>query len=563
MEPHMAKRNRIPHLGKLSLAILESHVKTLIGEESIKVLKEPLEQRKFKGALTDAMVKTEQRFIEEHDDKDICTALLDLSLANLPSVQHIVEELYDRPADSSLAVLLKKQLTMDFPMIEPSRIDHAVTNYFSILREELVSIDDIFRQKTIALALLRIQKDVGEITEGERLYKQYSQAPILSQFIRVHEFESLVQERTNNFVGRNFIFRAIDDIIRGSDFPSGYIVIRGEPGIGKTALISELVKRRGYVHHFNLSLQNIQTSKDFLSNICAQLIVHYGLDHFSLPADASKDSGFLSQLLDEVAKKEKSRPTVILVDALDEADDIEIKPAANILYLPQSLPKGIYFILTTRETYDYRLVVDRQKDIYLRDDDPQNIEDVREYVINFLHEHPSAVTPRIIEWNIPTDQFIDVVTEKSEGNFMYLVHVLNDIREGKLTKGNLDNVRNLPKGLKGYYQRHWRMMRAEDEARFDKYQEPVICVLATVREPVTIERVQEWTGLTPRQIRDVINQWREFLNTDESEDEVLYRIYHASFQDFLKDEVGLVKNHEKIAMTALKKIPGFLEDETE
>ncbi|MBU1299673.1 MAG: hypothetical protein KKG06_06130 [Bacteroidetes bacterium] len=143
-----------------------------------------------------------------------------------------------------------------------------------------------------------------------------------------------------------------------------------------------------------------------------------------------------------------------------------------------------------------------------------------------------------------------------------MVHVLNDIREGKLTKVNVDNISNLPKGLKGYYQRHWRMMRAEDEAHFDKYQEPVICILAAVREPVTIEHLQKWTELNPRRIKDVIDEWREFLNLDDSGDELLYRIYHASFQDFLKEEVGLVKYHEKIAITALRKIPGFLKDET-
>ena len=145
---------------------------------------------------------------------------------------------------------------------------------------------------------------------------------------------------------------------------------------------------------------------------------------------------------------------------------------------------------------------------------------------------------------------------------MYLVFVLRDIRDGKLTAENVDDIRNLPKGLEAYYQRHWRMMRAQDEERFDKYQEPVICILATVREPVTIAQVQEWTELRPIRIRDAIAEWREFLNVDEPEDgEPLYRIYHASFQEFLKEEVGLVKYHDRIAVTALRKIPGFLDGE--
>ena len=164
---------------------------------------------------------------------------------------------------------------------------------------------------------------------------------------------------------------------------------------------------------------------------------------------------------------------------------------------------------------------------------------------------------RIVQWGVEKDEFVEVITEKSEGNFMYLVYVLSDIRDGKLTVESVDKVRNLPKWLKADYQRHWRSMRAQDEARFDKYQEPVVCILASVREPVTIAEVQGWTELSPTHIKQVIDEWREFLNVDESGDELLYRIYHASFQDFLKKEVGLVRYHDKISQTGLRKVPGF------
>jgi hypothetical protein len=320
------------------------------------------------------------------------------------------------------------------------------------------------------------------------------------------------------------------------------------------------VNRRGYVHHFNIASQNIRDTRAFLTNVCAQLIVRYDLEHFTLPLDAIKDSGFLSQLLAEVTEKEEAQPVIILVDALDEAEDIGLAPGANILYLPPALPDGVYFVIATRDKADLRLSVDRCKDIYLDENDPHNLEDVRLYIGNFIRDHRTQITPRINEWGVEEDEFIDVITEKSEGNFMYLVYVLADIRDGKLTAANINNVRDLPRGLRAYYQRHWRSMRAQDEEEFDKYQEPVICILATVREPVTIAQVQEWTALKPTRIKRVIDEWREFLNVDEPETgDVLYRIYHASFQDFLKSEVGLVQYHDRIAVTALRKIPGFLD----
>ena len=551
----MTKTRRFPDLGRLSIAILESMVRPVLSEDARKVLKEPVNEKQLQDNLASILVETEKRFQNEHEDDQLCDAILDLPLADLPSVQKAVRQFYRLPSDTRFQGMLKRQLRKDYPHLETDRIDAAVSTFLRILREELTQVSDEVRQKMLTLAILGIQDVLND------LYSRFTDAPTLSKYIRTQEFKTLINERTRNFVGRDFVFSAINDMTKDPHFASGYIVIQGEPGIGKTAFMGELVKRRGYVHHFNISLQNIRTATDFLSNICAQLIVQYELEHLSFSQDAIKDGGFLSELLNEIAEKNISQPTIILVDALDEVDDIGIAPGANILYLPPSLPEGIFFVVTTREMQDLQLVVDRQKDIYLRDDDPQNLADIRGYITNFINDRRDQMVARIKEWHVEIADFVEIITEKSEGNFMYLVHVLNDIHENRLTAENIDNVQELPRGLRAYYQRHWRMMRAKDRQAFVTLQEPVICILATVREPAALEQIQEWTGLSSRQIRDVINEWREFLNIDESRKDTLYRIYHASFQDFLKEEVGLAKYHEKIAMTALQKIPGFLDGE--
>lgn len=395
------------------------------------------------------------------------------------------------------------------------------------------------------------------------IFRLLATAPAtLSPHLKVLDFERLVDERTRNFVGRDFIFRAVDELLEDPEFASGYILIRGEPGIGKTALLSQLVKTRGYVHHFNIAPQNIRSTRAFLENVCAQLIVRYQLPHAMLPPEAAQDSAFLTQLLAEAAERAGDQPVVVLVDALDEAEDAGLAATANRLYLPAVLPEQVFFVLTSREQIDYRLDIDRHEDLYLRDDDPQNLADVRAYIRNFLQAHQQDMTARIAAWNIGAGDFVELLTDKSQGNFMYLVHVLADIRTGGLSPESLDNIRDLPRGLRAYYQRHWRTMRAHDQDRFERIYEPVLRILATVREPVTLTAVQEWTNIEPARIREVIRDWRPFLNeTPSATGEPLYRIYHASFQDFLAEEgVGLQPYHEKIAMTALAKIPGFLND---
>lgn len=377
----------------------------------------------------------------------------------------------------------------------------------------------------------------------------------LSQHIRLREFKILVDEKTKNFVGREFIFRTIDDFLQKPDFSSGYIVISGEPGIGKSSIMAQLVKRFGAVHHFNIAPQNIRSPRDFLANICAQIIVRYELDYSNLPSEATKDSGFLSQLLQEIANKEQ-HPLVVLVDALDEAEDIGLPLNANRLYLPRILPGGVYFIVTSREEHDYRLDVKHRKDIYLRDDDPLNLEDINQYILYFVEEHRSQIIPKLQQWKVDEDKFVDVVTTKSEGNFMYLVYILQDICNGRLATTHIKNINEIPKGLDGYYKRHWRQMKSQDEKRFEKYYEPVVCMLATVREPVSVDQIAAWTKLQPMRIKEVIQTWRQFLNEIKTEvaGEFLYRVYHSSFRDFLKEEVGLTSYHDNIAKQGLKEI---------
>jgi hypothetical protein len=397
------------------------------------------------------------------------------------------------------------------------------------------------------------------------IFRLLAEAPApLAPHLKVLDFETLVEERTCNFVGRDFIFRSIDNLLESATFPSGYILIRGEPGIGKTALLSQLIKSRGYVHHFNIAPQNIRSTRAFLENVCAQIIVRYQLNHTSLPPEATQDSKFLEKLLKEALEKSERKSVVVVVDALDEAEDVGLAPGANRLYLPAVLPAGVFFILTSREQVDYRLAVDRREDLYLRDNDPQNVEDVRRYVRNFLDSHRTEMAQRIAEWDVDENRFVDLITDKSQGNFMYMVHVLEDIRIGRLSRATIDKIQDLPKGLRAYYQRHWRTMRAQNQDRFEEIYEPVLRILATVREPVPIAAIAKWTKVPPSRIREVIQDWRPFLNEQRSQaDQPVFRVYHTSFQDFLAEEgMGLKPFHNAIAQPALRKIlskiPGFL-----
>lgn len=403
------------------------------------------------------------------------------------------------------------------------------------------------------------------------VFNVFGSAPTpLASLIRVREFRALVDSRPD-FVGRDNVFAEVADAISDPGMPCGYITVQGEPGIGKTAFLAEFVRREGHVHHFNSRPLGITSARAFLSNTCAQLIVRYGLNHSMIPAEATEDGGFLLRLLDEAIEQRTADapPVVLAIDALEEADDVSLPPGANRLFLPPVLPTGVFIVLTMRPQYDYRLYVENRRDLHIDETDEQNLADIRAYVTAFVARNAVRMTSRIKMWEVTEEQFADVLVTKSEGNFMYLVHILRDIRDGAGALRSINSLNQLPQGLRAYYQRHWSAMRSADPARFERYEEPVVCLLATAKEPVSIDLVLSWTreywrrhgwnhsDVTGSAVSEVIRRWWEFLDHDEVDGRQRFRVYHASFQDFLRHEVGLAIYDDTIADTALAKIPGF------
>ena len=224
--------------------------------------------------------------------------------------------------------------------------------------------------------------------------------------------------------------------------------------------------------------------------------------------------------------------------------------------------------MTTR-TGHRTIDVDQLRSIQLRDDDRRNLRDVRSFVVARFRDSRSVMLQRAADWGVSVCGLVRLLTVRSEGNFMYLSHVLDDVKSGALSKDTLDDVNKLPQGLNSYYERHWSVMRSADEPLFLRYQEPVICFLTTALEPVSIDDLLPWTRsrwsalfggelLQPLKLQDVVDEWKEFLNVDDPDAETpRYRVYHASLRDWISKKVRLSVYHEAISDAALAKISGY------
>ena len=363
----------------------------------------------------------------------------------------------------------------------------------------------------------------------DELNRIFADSPLHTE---IRDFSRLIEGKTRDFVGRKIVFEKVHDFLNNQK--SGYFLVRGDPGIGKTSFLAQLVKSKGYIHHFNTRAEGISKPSDFLINVCAQLIVAYDLKYTSLPSRTEQDSGFLIQILAQIsASLSNGEKVVIAIDALDEADNQILPTGANVLFLPVTLPPNIYIIATMRRM-QLPLRIECAHEIFdIKQDSETNKADIREYVLQVIKR--GRIQQYIQTQGIDAHSFMEDITLKSQGNFMYLYYVFFEIEYGAYQNHSLAE---LPIGLQNYYEDHWRRMRGKNEDAWFTYKLPIIMALTVIEQPISIELLSDYSGIKRKsRIHEVLREWEQFLYTDNREFDrqvkTRYRLYHASFHDFI------------------------------
>ncbi|NMG22692.1 ATP-binding protein, partial [Brasilonema bromeliae SPC951] len=96
-----------------------------------------------------------------------------------------------------------------------------------------------------------------------------SQAPINSASYPT-EFQQVILEKSQNFIGREFIFTAITDFLHRHK--RGYFTIVGVPGSGKSAILAKYVTENYHVIYYNAQIVGKNRAEEFLRDVCTQLI---------------------------------------------------------------------------------------------------------------------------------------------------------------------------------------------------------------------------------------------------------------------------------------------------
>lgn len=375
------------------------------------------------------------------------------------------------------------------------------------------------------------------------------------------EFISLIKNNNKTFCGRRFVFEAFEQFISTNE--KGYFVLVGYAGMGKTSLVAKYVYDHPEVISYFFTRDYQNKPEQFLNCIRRQLIDRYDLDN------SEEDN--LPALLSKITNNtEFSGRLVIVVDDLDEVDQGKVG-GRNILYLPKTLPDGVYFFLTRQPSNLKTNYYNLNKD-YLNTDlgtpvyqfnltDQCHTEfhykDMNDYLLSYLNAQENQLNKKINHWmnnhNISRETIIDRIAKKSENNFRCLNYLIEDI----LNESYQEPIFNkLTPALSRYYQTHWEAMEMQNYE--DKSRQILLYILVYKSGcQIPIDRLHEIADEEECYIEGVLHDWLKYLKQKNKSGKDYYTIYHTNFIEFIQSQ-NIMKSNRPIFQTINNRIDEYL-----
>ncbi|HZH17115.1 MAG TPA: SIR2 family protein [Archangium sp.] len=351
--------------------------------------------------------------------------------------------------------------------------------------------------------------------------------------------------RHEELLGREDVMAELDALLLGGGPSRGWVLVKGGPGMGKSALLAEWLKRREDAglpvspHHFlRRGVEDWDRPEVVKRNLAAQVERLYpGLADPNARAESR-----LRELLQRVSDKELKPRNERLVLVVDGLDEVEGDPdGSNPLkrFLPHVLPPGVKVLCASRPTYPYLSWLEGLEAVRTLDLDGERWADSNKNVVRQYWEHAaSRFVPPL------TLAFVKEVVQRAEGNVLYAVKLAEWLQEQPVEKRRAEL---LPRGLEALLDEGWvRIQQLPEELR--KIVVEGLGVVAVAREALPLSNlaaVARWKGLGDGE--RFLRAARSFLLEEPGHEgnEKAWRPFHESFRSFILSKLGHERAREE------------------
>ena len=347
-------------------------------------------------------------------------------------------------------------------------------------------------------------------------------------------FIDFSQERTRHagILGRDSLVTTVRGWIDGAT--NGWILIKGGPGTGKSAVFSVLLDQleaefgpEAVPQHF---LRRGQANWDEPDVVLRNLIAR--LERIAGPTAATATSGLerLYALLVEAAAKlaENGHRLVLVIDGLDEAALPASESRGLNRFLPASLPSGVFVLCASRPNYPQLGWLEQRPGLRMIDlDQPPWVEDNRRVVETFWHDRGPRLRPPLDE------ETLGAAIRAAEGNVLHAVTLCDAFEVDTQAR----DPQRIPVGFEALLEDMWlRLVDLDDRTTSTQVLDGLgLIAIAAAPLPLTaVARLLEW-----RHPADVVTFKRyalPFLLEEDAEwhaGESRYRPFHESTREFL------------------------------
>jgi hypothetical protein len=236
-----------------------------------------------------------------------------------------------------------------------------------------------------------------------------------------------------------------------------------------------------------------------------------------------------------------------LIDGLDVAvtleagvqEDEDLATLFASLSEDESLPSWIRFLFTTRPDRRVLREFEPLKPYLIDERSEENLTDIRQYVNQRISL--TALQQLIATTQIEAQEWVEQLTQRSQGNFRYIKSLLDELEIGSCS---LDALSVLPQDLAASYDNDFaqRFPVSEWSGRHDL----ILKTLTVAERPLTEDELATITKIRPRQLRQDLWGLRQFLDVDQvpfcwvwekKEDHYetyeTFTIFHHSLKEYL------------------------------